>query len=1499
MTILQPTDSKCYPLKLPIVPILSKNGIDKLDDSTRAKLGLKYRTGAAVTLTRSNIYVHGGLTLPINLTQVNSFELQKELILYFSKLKHQKNDFKFQDLNQWISSETFFLDLISRTWNHIETNVASRYLNKCDVDEVRNPLDINLCPLKKKLFHSMCYADGSLYIFGGLTVSSQNGYELVASNELWRLDIKSDDTNWVLVSDDPTITRRFNHNMHVKNANTDRRDTKLIIVGGLNNLNEPVNTIDVFNVTKSCWQNDAIPSDPLNLITNIDDKPISLTNDRNFSILVENNEAKISALSFYAPNDQNNPSIFNDVGLRDDLDGSPPNKQDILNNEKNNKIISPISALPLVNGSHGMRMAYNSLQKKETLIEPFNLRSPTGDVFGYDIIMGGFYGPREASHFNCYIFDIPSGRWTLVGLNCPDFTLNEHRFWRVFVWKSHRRTILLGTKKNDNFLPSVQRFDYMLLFGLSMLNAFSKTLNPIYDLKIEPLQNNLNNSLLTNNLTEIFKKQLVLDSEGHKSTTSAQFEKYIRYVVPSSELSSSTSIFPPYAMVLGRDALEIVGKSLADFEFITSDGETVGVPLYLLRKRWGRYFNFLLSKAYSNVIKDYENSGNQSSLVRVSPRNSRTNSKNDVKDRSTSVVDSLSMFLRKGSTSQHIGSVSNFKDKSFANKAVPSTMSSESHFKYSNKLPEESFSQENQPSLIHCDDYSKLSPVSYSDPDDDESIAPHAVPMSKQSSTRTFQSTNSGNLSSKPLKHVTSVTSSSGGLVFRVPFQEGKEVVQPKVKISEDNIDLSSPYTQKKRRSSLIGLPSNNSQSFNSNWDNGFRQRRASHPAVFFNTEKKSTDLPPTARLSSGSSISYVSSSSDRMGNSLSMNKSRKGSYFDVDFKPGVFNAVLPAQTEIPNDPLPIPPTLKKSSRLMANLNSGNRESPFNSRRSSYLSTNYNPDFKFSSEGLPNTLDKQLSNSGNEGPYEKKPLSTKSHQLSSMAMNISPRSSEVEPSLVSNHSVSYSSIRSNSGSMDRQRFSITSNSESVDSHGTFPVELDPLMIPRSLYLPWPTLTVNAFAEFFYTGQINTKWLFAPVALDLLVMAHTYELPLLYNLVEEVLYLLVGRKEESLYVICYTLIKNLKEKALEYVDGDADAAEKILLSKSTYVCLLKVKSQLESTEYGFLELCFLDKFGRNSSISTAESDTATDNFRRSSSLKTELLSHFPNEFPLMTNSPRESIASLDPNEIPQNLILDKKRGSSIMSPIQKMKSNLNRKIGTNENDENDLFSNKITMTTNNRKTKINEKKLSEVNAADNFTLLRAFSLDNIDSSTSDSSSSFEDCSTKEYSTGANSENRNGPDVNSDIEKNTIKSGDFEDKEEISSGLGIGLNLVSLDKLSYKIKKGEEFFDESIDLLIKDSLQNSKNRKKSILSGSAFSAGKPLKNNQNDLDSMTLENMTSPNSLPPVDYVIKSIYKAAVLVDNSRLMLRCLNCLELSKTLKNFRNDMKGKDFVAIP
>ena len=279
MPFLQPSTSTCYKLRPPEPPpyIQSKKG----NDPIRLRYTLNCRTGASIEITRSSVLVHGGLTIPLNLSRVKISEIQRELILYFSKSKSKTSAFK--SLREWISAELFSLDLISRVWRHVPTILEDKSN-----------------PMQERLFHSIVYLNRSIYAFGGLIVSPENGYALVPTNELWKLDLQT--RMWSLVSNEPNIAKRFNHTMAVLHENSDVEDTKIVIIGGLNGLDQPVKYIDVFNVTQGKWET-TTDSAGDTLLTNVDGKFVSITADKNSPIILdsEDNGLQTPIAAFYVP----------------------------------------------------------------------------------------------------------------------------------------------------------------------------------------------------------------------------------------------------------------------------------------------------------------------------------------------------------------------------------------------------------------------------------------------------------------------------------------------------------------------------------------------------------------------------------------------------------------------------------------------------------------------------------------------------------------------------------------------------------------------------------------------------------------------------------------------------------------------------------------------------------------------------------------------------------------------------------------------------------------------------------------------------------------------------------------------------------------------------------------------------------------------------------------------------------------------------------------------
>ncbi|KAG5422403.1 MDS3 [Candida metapsilosis] len=111
----------------------------------------------------------------------------------------------------------------------------------------------------------------------------------------------------------------------------------------------------------------------------------------------------------------------------------------------------------------------------------------------------------------------------------------------------------------------------------------------------------------------------------------------------------------------------------------------------------------------------------------------------------------------------------------------------------------------------------------------------------------------------------------------------------------------------------------------------------------------------------------------------------------------------------------------------------------------------------------------------------------------------------------------------------------------ADYHPLFGFEeerfpLEPSLIPRKIYIPFSTTTVKAFCEFFYTGQVGNKWVLAPTLLDNLIIAKFYRVPLLYDLICEVLIDVIRRKERAL------------QKSNEYSEA-IDSIENGVISKS--------------------------------------------------------------------------------------------------------------------------------------------------------------------------------------------------------------------------------------------------------------------------------------------------------------------------------------------------------------
>ncbi|CUS22984.1 LAQU0S07e04676g1_1 [Lachancea quebecensis] len=1411
MSPLLPSPVTSHTLKLPELDPLSQGSLSECEKRART---LSCRTGSAVILARSAIFVHGGFTIPLDLAEVDSISIQKELILYFSR--ESKAPGSFQNLSEWISTDTFFLDLISRTWERVVTEegtspvVEGSEFNKSAV-------------MRKRVFHSMCHHDGHLYIFGGLVVSSQSDYELIASNELWSLDLET--KTWLQLSSDPSITRRFNHNMHLVPGNDESEDTRIYIVGGLNNFDRPVHVVDCFNLTQQRWEfadDGSNHDDGQEIITNINGQNTHLIKSSSFSLLLRNQISDEPSLAMYNPSDE---------GCDD--------------------IVNPFVAQPLVPGSRGQRMMSfqgHSSSERKTFRVPFNLQHASGDYFGYNIILSGFHPDVQPENFRCFTYNIPTGKWTEINTMSDDPSGATYRLWQLFVWHSHHKVVFLGTKEKGNHLPSVQKFDTLLCIALPMINVFHKAMHYTQGARGKSATSS---------------EHLTLGHEG--------FEGYSRYSAPPLEITTIGSVFPSHAMALGKDSLEFYGQHLSDFEIVTEDGDSVRVPMYLLRKRWGRYFDEVLSQGYVKAIKDFENQNRHNEFAKLS-------------------YDSAHRYVSTPTT-QHFGST--------GSKDAPGTSSNGSFDAGNGKTEQGQVSQPLYPLVSR-----KSSPLFFAnkssqndkaDKNDSGNTDSRNAPVMHHSKSDSSAVCSTNTLSryskdapdtikadSQTSQNSNKTTSSSGGMVFRLPFQEASNTtfstLVPHANMSEtgrsDGIDRHLGQYNRRKSSASTSLLFDMG---------GQNSRRASHPAVFNGDERlaipgiiQQSQSPFCSRKASvtsqNSSISYVSSTSDRMGNPAYRQMSQ-----DSGTTNSTLNSVgsqIPPLLPMPTEPVPVAPQPHLDT---TNCPPSAKNSPFSSRRSSLYHDLLRP-------GLASSVSQSIIGvQGNHGPesaplYEPDPHSIHKRSMDRQLLEDNLIDVELEGNL-GNVSQRYSTSKCPKVSRENSYGNASAHGEggrpsyfsTADSNcsvtGTIANELEPLLLPRSLYMPWPTSTIKSFTEFFYTGQVNGKWLLSPVALNLLVMAKLYEIPLLYDLMSEVFYSILGRKEESLLTTAEAMRHVFVSSFLAKHEGN-DETVKQLKENYVYQEILDIEDSLRSIDNGHFNMHLLRDLTRLGSTSSSESGEriTSREGKDGTSLNVPIL---------FAGGPRGSHNSVGSIGIPPNLAL-----SPFKNAQPQKKSSLSKDVTTSQpqianlegaNGANTLTLERTEKTNQeNKAEKIEQQKLSNMSQNESSTF------------------STQIAGIKSPEGSCEGEVEKEPDLNMKQGENNKSLIEDSTSSSESGDISAGFGLASTSKIEKKLRRRDS--EKSIDPLSK--LSDSRNSSlKNVIS--YFKQGEKYfktENSPRNVDTLTLDNMASPNALPPVDYVIELIHETASLVHDVRLIVRCISVIKLSKALKSLKQQL---------
>ena len=1378
-------------------------------------------------LAQSSIFVFGGTTTPLKLDSVSIPNIKAKLQPLLS------DTFKRQSSKPFIlPTDVFSLDLIVRKWSRLEVHSPDQHR------------------ITGRLFHSMAYFNSALYIFGGLVLTTSKHLKrmhLHATNELWKLDLVSG--TWVQIPVPRSVIPRFNHFMHVVEENGDNSgDAKLIVVGGLNGDGIQLYHTDIFDLTKLSWEvrtkNGDIKRDSL-LKVNIDGREVGLASDTDLSVAIENTATNIPGLIVYISNSEKSQR----------------------GNTK--KVSSTLATLPLLGDSTGLRIGGGVGSHQILDDRPPKLSFPSGGFYGCDVIIGGSHENRK---FSCFTYSILTGKRMQVELRCPDVDVYGHRFWKLFVWKSHHQILLLGTKKNDHFPASVQRFDHILSFRFPMINIFDTQVpTPPRTTPLSSISAGIPKISLTKYLEDLDKRR-PYKTLSHASKSASQFENYTHYISPATELASMSSIFTPAATFLGKNAAESHGAHLADLNFISSEGQIVPVPMYLLRIRWGRYFQLLLTQAFASSSIEFEvDDAERRKVIGFSPPPHPLQSQRSMSDGSLRTDQDVAK--------KHLGIISEDKlgasisptavgypydtVNGYANRelhpeyySIPSHLDELTDFRRrrSSSSSREANSRKRSSGIGPTD----ISVTSLS-----QDTSPNFERHRQDSGLRKVHSF----LSSHNLRRMFDNCSDiygpileerSGGISFRIPFRD-KKYSENRSRLEKASAASSTnpPKTTGNKRKSLFTLSS--SRHLYSGIippRESLSRRRASHPlpstvslgmdGTVNRTNKRLYHSP--LRFSRSSMESSNDSSPEKVSPRTTL--SDELPIFLGDFSHNVLDIPIPPPKRMPSEPPGSPPLSRFQHELRSN--SDHEWDPLASRTSS-IRTGADKATSMR-EFVPKTASSATKDHRESEDAERTQSSLRRNSAASISFGQLKRYIFKNRSIPDDNEVPLrvSSLSSNvlptsSANKDSRRSSLFF--ERFDTLGSFgEVRGSLLLVPRTLYMPWPTKTLRAFSEFFYTGQVNRNWAFQPTALDLLVISKLYEIPLLYNMLCEVFYTIIRRREQGLSMSCRGLRWNFVDGIREMLTNQDNEVEGYLQNSKSFGELCELSRTLEEIEAGILCINLLTslffKEGDNSkTFKGSESDC--------------------------DNEP-EYTEVLDPAKIPP---MEENQASQQIEPKKSLSTRSSP--GT-------FFGSKTAEVSQTHNSP-NGRETMPHSASKTPTRWRGNKKESKDELHLDRSFSLSDDIILKNSTKTIGLVRSAPSSEVELPKGlhrckSLPAFSVTGSGVDSQGMKKGKMRTNSEGFGQTATDGNQPFHSSR----KENLHENELELNSS-SGEDTNVPESRQSDSPEHRLVTIESLASPFGPSPLDAEIKQIHRTTALVNDDKLVVRCLQCLEISKRL----------------
>lgn len=1013
-----PTSSACHSLQLPPT---------EKDD----RLNLNVRTGSALILHNSQVFIFGGLTVGLDLAS----NIDAKYILNTFLLKLGPN--KLKRIRKYLSGELFYLDLLTKTWLRVLLP------------------DQSLRP-QPRLFHEMAKGNNCIYVFGGLVfpddgdeLTDEMASRLVPCNDLWQFDLRS--KSWNRLHDGLEISEgvplpRYCHKMTLVNSlhfAKKKNHCGLIIAGGQGADSKPLYDNFAYDLVEKKYVDAGNPlffsassgnkqKDEESGLLQFD----SVNNDKNVNVnylnsVIVNFSEEVEHHHHHNPHrhthgnterrdSENQGPIVEDISTAEEesiILYSPTNEEsdhpvNPLLSFRIGKRVCRGKVMPLhnnkTNGASFSEQKANILRR----IVPHNLNFPTGGLFGQNLVIVGFL-PNELD-ISIFIYNKPTGKWSRLNIFCHH-DYGSHRFWGGFAWTSHHKVVLLGNYVTSRTTSSVRYFTSMITVSLPVTNILAsfeiagshfhgpdgKKYLTMETSSAEDFVSASSSAEDTSSLSELDDEDIPDFNPARKFSTMSSksdskgpgnnlsFNEYVHYAAPKVNYTKIRSVFPPAAITLGRSAFDRYGDLISDLELISTSGDRIPISMTVLRERWGKYFIDLLSKAYVGAVDrfEYDQLQSESSKKLRASRSSGTS------------LDSKSN--RQGSTNDDDSSGEPLADK-----------------------PER---------LFHV-----------------------SIPSVKPSQKEPPQ--------------------------FRLPFQESTSTSS----LSKDTGSIDPHRKVNERKASVSSFSSSNSL-----------------------LASQLLDLPPQLPMPNEPLPAVPAT--------------------PTTFKPGSRKN----STDATSPRASLLHTLTVLRSIPSHGGKLPRASPFASPRGS-VSASLDP--PITEVSVP-VMSKTSSLNKTQDDPVRMPVDAIDFQAERRASS-STRTSSNSDSLSKKNLLTSLTAETPSTARSLHEENLDDNAVEQQPHHhalldfenndaeTF--KMEPSLIPRKLYIPFCTSSLKAFAEYMYTGQVGNKWTLRPCLLDCMIIARYFKVPLLYDLISEVLYGIIGRKEAHII----NQGKRLKKKYFE-------------------------------------------------------------------------------------------------------------------------------------------------------------------------------------------------------------------------------------------------------------------------------------------------------------------------------------------------------------------------------